>query len=72
MQVSMDLGRLERPGVSGSKEGYAGIDGLGITGASLGIRERGGVYRYRRTWDDRGVLGYQGVRRGMQGSTYLG
>jgi len=31
----------EAPGVSGGEEGYVGIDGLGMTGASLGIGTRG-------------------------------
>jgi hypothetical protein len=67
MQVSTDLGQPERPGVSGSEEGYRGIDGLGTTMASWGIGERGGECRYRQTSDDRSILGYQGARRGMQG-----
>lgn len=31
----------EASGVSGGEEGYAGIEGLGMTGASLGIGTRG-------------------------------
>jgi len=31
----------EASGVSGGEEGYVGIDGLGTTGASLGIGTRG-------------------------------
>jgi hypothetical protein len=31
----------EASGVSGGEVGYAGIDGLGMTGASLGIGTRG-------------------------------
>ena len=35
------LAKWEAPGVSGGEEGYVGIDGLGMTGASLGIGTRG-------------------------------
>jgi hypothetical protein len=51
MQASTDLGRPEHPMVSGSEEGYVGIDG-GLTAVSWGMQvstdlgrpERGGVY----------------------------